>query len=144
MEDYVAYLHAVCFSPIKDTWIKPIQAGNFAGWSDLTPDRFHTYLHKADATIKGHLSQKHQNTRLTQRMEPQVDPEPDISQEGKTHYVFAKVVESGQIHSDITGQFPTKSSRGNTYFLVLYAYDLNNITTEPMQNRGGARNGQSI
>jgi hypothetical protein len=65
------------------------------------------------------MSQKRQTARSTQDKEPQVDPEPEISQEDNTDYVFAAIVESGQIHSDLTGRFPTTSSRGKTYLLVL-------------------------
>jgi hypothetical protein len=71
-----------------------------------------------------------------QEKEPQVDPEPETFQEVKTDYVFAAIVEAGQIHSDFTGRIPTISSRCNTYILVLYAYDPNTITAEPLKNRG--------
>jgi hypothetical protein len=43
---------------------------------------------------------------------------------------------SGQIHSDLTGRFPTTSAKGNKYVLVIYDYDINNFLTEPMKNRG--------
>jgi hypothetical protein len=63
-----------------------------------------------------------------------VDTEPSVSQEDKTGYIFAAVVESDKINGDIIGWFPTTSYLGNKYVLVLYAYDT--ITTEPMKNRG--------
>jgi hypothetical protein len=31
IEDSIAYLHAACFSPVEDTWLKAIEAGKFAG-----------------------------------------------------------------------------------------------------------------
>jgi hypothetical protein len=56
---------------------------------------------------------------------------------GKTEFVYATIVNSGQIHSDLTGRFPTTSAKGNTYdVLVLYDYDTNNFLTEPMKIRG--------
>jgi hypothetical protein len=74
IDDSSAYLHAACFSPTKDTWLNVIEAGNFVGWPGLTTDRVRKYLHKSDATVKGHLNQQWQNTRSTQEKEPQVDP----------------------------------------------------------------------
>jgi hypothetical protein len=65
MEDTIAYLDAACFSPVKDTWPCAINAGNFAGWPALSPDKVGKYLHKSDATVKGHMNQQHHNTRST-------------------------------------------------------------------------------
>jgi hypothetical protein len=58
IEDSIVYLHAACFSPVKDTLIKAIEEGNFSGWPGLTPDRVRKYLHKAYATVKGHINQQ--------------------------------------------------------------------------------------
>ena len=38
-------------------------------------------------------------------------------------------------YGDLTGQFPFKSSRGNSYIYVLYNHDSNAILVEPVQNR---------
>ena len=38
-------------------------------------------------------------------------------------------------YSDLTGQFPMQSDRGNNYILVAYHYDANNILTTPLKNR---------
>jgi hypothetical protein len=50
--------------------------------------------------------------------------------------VYATIVDSGQIHSNLTGRFPKTPAKGNKYALVLYYYDTNNIPTNPMKNRG--------
>jgi hypothetical protein len=34
-KDLINYLHAVCFSPVKSTWIKAINNGNFSSWPGL-------------------------------------------------------------------------------------------------------------
>ena len=39
--------------------------------------------------------------------------------------------------SDLTGKFPVQSDIGNTYILVAYHYDTNNIFTTPLKNRTG-------
>jgi hypothetical protein len=48
----------MCFSPVKDTCLNAIDAGNFAGWSGPTPKQVPKYLHKAYATVKGHINQQ--------------------------------------------------------------------------------------
>ena len=40
-------------------------------------------------------------------------------------------------YSDLTGQFTVQSERGNTYILVAYHYDANNILTTPLKNITG-------
>jgi hypothetical protein len=57
ISDTIDYLHAACFSPVKDTWINAIEVVNFTGWPALSPDRVRKYMHKADATVKGHMNQ---------------------------------------------------------------------------------------
>jgi hypothetical protein len=136
ISDTIAYLHAACFSPVKDTWISAIEAGNFAGRPALSPDRFHKYLNKADDTVKGNMNQKRKNIRSTQKRVPSVAPTLAPEDTGKTYFVYATIVDSGQIHSDLTGRFPTTSAKGNKYVLVLYDYNTNNILTEPMKSRG--------
>ena len=139
VEDTIAYLHAACFSPVKDTRIKAIEAGNFATWPGLTAERVRKHLHKSEATVKGHLDQQRQNTRSTQPKPTREVDEPELIQEAKTNYVYAGLVLSeqlGQIHSDLTGRFPTTSYSGTKYVLVLYDYGSNTITTEPMKGQG--------
>jgi len=36
-ERAIKWLHALCGYPVKSTWIKAVQAGNFIGWPMLTP-----------------------------------------------------------------------------------------------------------
>jgi hypothetical protein len=136
ISDTITNLHAACFSPVKDTWIKAIAAGNFSGWPGLSVDNVRKYLAKADATMKGHMSQQRQNTRSTQMRAPTNAPALEPTYTGKTEFVYATIVNSGQIYSDLTGRFPTTSVKGNKYVLVVYDYDTNNVLTEPMKSRG--------
>jgi hypothetical protein len=53
--DLVAYLHWACFSPIKATWLKAINASYFATWPGLTAQLVTKHLPKSIATAKGHL-----------------------------------------------------------------------------------------
>jgi hypothetical protein len=136
ISDTIAYLHAACFSPVKETWISAIEVGNFTGWPAFSPDSVRKYLNKADATVKGHMNQQRQHTRSTQKWVPFVAPTLTPEDTGKTYFVYATIVNSGQIHSDQICRFPTTSAKANKYVLVLYDYDTNNILTEPMKIRG--------
>jgi hypothetical protein len=54
----------------------------------------------------------------------------------RTHWVYQKAIAiTGQIYTDQTGRFPVTSSRGNKYLMVVYDYDSNSITAEPMKSR---------
>jgi hypothetical protein len=44
------------------------------------------------------------------------------------------MVDVGKVYGDLTGRFPIQSSIGNKYILMLYDYDSNTISTEPMKN----------
>jgi hypothetical protein len=123
IEDTIAYLHAACFIPVKDTWISAIEAGNFPGWSALSPDRVRKYLHKSDDNVKGHMNQQRQNTCSTQQRPPYDAPDLAPEDIDKTNFVSAKIVDAGLIHSYLTGLFPTTSTKDNNYVLVLYDYN---------------------
>jgi hypothetical protein len=48
--------------------------------------------------------------------------------------IYVKAIETtGQIYTDQTGRFPTTSSRGNKYIMILYDYDSNDILAEPLK-----------
>jgi hypothetical protein len=44
IQDTITYLHACCFSPVTDMWLKSIQNGHFATWHLVTVENVHTYL----------------------------------------------------------------------------------------------------
>jgi hypothetical protein len=92
ISDTIAYLHAACFSPVKDTWINAIEAGNFTGWPALSPDRVRKYLHKADATVKGHMNKQRQNTRSTQKRPPSDAPTLAPEDTGKTDFSMKIII----------------------------------------------------
>jgi hypothetical protein len=136
IQDTIPYLHACCFSPITDTWIKSIQNGHFTTWPSVTVDNVCKYLFKSDATAKGHMHQIRQNIHSTQPVVEKTAPEPDMIQEDKCHYIYATPIETNQIYSYLTGRFPTTSLSGNKYILILYDYDNNSFLSAPMRNRG--------
>jgi hypothetical protein len=56
----------------------------------------------------------------------------------KTHLVYAVLVDQGQLHTDLTGKLPVRSSRGNSYIMVCYVYDCNYIKVIPMKYRSAS------
>jgi hypothetical protein len=136
IQDTMTYLHACCFSPVTDTWLKSIQNGHFSTWPSVTVENVLKYLGKSDATAKGHMNQIRQNIRSTQQDVEITAPETDVVQEDKCHYIYATTLETNQIYSDLTGRFPTTSLSVSKYMLILYDYDSNSILSSPMNNRG--------
>jgi hypothetical protein len=57
-------------------------------------------------------------------------------QEDKCNYIYAAVMDTNQIYTDLTGILPTTSLSGNKYILILYDYDSNSVLSAPMKNRG--------
>jgi hypothetical protein len=56
----------------------------------------------------------------------------------KTHLVFAVVLDQGQIYTDLTGYFPTRSRKGNNGLMICYSYDANYIRPIAMRSKSGA------
>jgi hypothetical protein len=56
----------------------------------------------------------------------------------KTHLVYAVVVDQGQLYTDLTGKFPVRSSKGNSYVMVCYVYDCNYVKVIPMKSRSSS------
>jgi hypothetical protein len=52
--------------------------------------------------------------------------------------VYAVVVDQGQLYTDLTGKFPVRSSKGNSYVVVCYIYDFNYIKVVPMNSRSAS------
>jgi hypothetical protein len=135
-QDLINYLHGACFSPVKSTWIKAIKMGFFLSWPGLNEHSADKYLSKSTSTTKGHLNHQRQNTRTTKSKEAQLlDPDNDQDRGIKTHYMYAAIIDAGQIYTDQTGRFPDVSSKGNKYIMVLYYYDSNAILVQPIKNR---------
>jgi hypothetical protein len=52
--------------------------------------------------------------------------------------VYAVVVDQGQLYTDLTGKFPVRSSKGNSYLMLCYIYDCNYIKIVPMKSRSAS------
>jgi hypothetical protein len=94
------------------------------------------HLSKSTSTAKGHLNQQRQNARTTKIKDTQLlDPEHDMDHGIKTQFVYAAIIDAGQIYTDQTGRFTVVSSRENKYIMILYHYDSNAILAQPIKDR---------
>ena len=131
--DIINFLHGCAFSPVKTAWIKAVKNNYFTTWPGLSDEAIRKHLGKVDATVKGHQTQTRQNVRSTQPKQLDIDHEPKIQTE--TDNVYATIMTKKEIFTDLTGRFPIKSSKGNQYIFILYAYDQNAILSRPIKNR---------
>jgi hypothetical protein len=52
--------------------------------------------------------------------------------------VYVVVVDQGQLYRDLTGKFPVRSSKGNSYVKVCYVYDCNYVKVIPIKSRSAS------
>jgi hypothetical protein len=48
--------------------------------------------------------------------------------------VYVMVIDQRQIYTDLIGQFPTRSSKGGSYLVLVYYFDCNSILVAPMKS----------
>jgi hypothetical protein len=119
----VNYLHKSIFSCTKSALVHAIKKGHLTTWPGLTVEAVNKHLKLTPATAMGHMNQRRQNTRSTkQKLIAQDDEDiTPLGSEEKTHLVFAVVLDHGQVYTDLTGSFPTRSSRGNNGLMICYS-----------------------
>jgi hypothetical protein len=121
----VHYLHKALFSPTKSAMLQAVKDGHLITWPGLTEEAINKHLKLMPATAMGHMNQRRQNIRSTSKAPIEKQPTPNTDVGTKTHIVYAVVVDQGQLHTDLTGKFPVRSSKGNSYVMVCYIYDCN-------------------
>ena len=127
-------MYAACGFPVKSTWIKAIEAGNFKGWPLLTVKKVKKYYPETTETPKGHLNQVRQNVRST-KPKPFEEPNTNKLRGKKNKDVYVKVYDiKEKVYSDQTGRFPKTSMYGNKYIMVMVEVDSNVILVEPMKS----------
>jgi hypothetical protein len=52
--------------------------------------------------------------------------------------VYSVVVDQGQLYADLTGKFPVRSSKGNSYVMICYIYDCNYVKVILMKSRSAS------
>jgi hypothetical protein len=123
----VHYLHKALFSPTKCAMLQAVKDGHLITWPGLTEDAINKHLKLTPATAMGHMNQRSQNLRSTSKAPTEKQPTTDTYLGTKTHLVYAVLVDQGQLYTNLTGNFPVLSSKGNSYFIVCYVYDCNYI-----------------
>jgi hypothetical protein len=110
----------------------------------LTEDAIHKHLKLMSATAMGRVNKRRQPIRSTSKT-PIVDaPKTDTDFGTKTYLVYAVLVDQGQIYTDLTGKFPVRSSKGNSYVMVCYVYDCNYVKIHPHEISVRLRMGQGL
>jgi hypothetical protein len=134
----VHYLHKVLFSPTKSAMLQAVKDGHLITWPGLTEDVINKHLKLTPATAMGHMNQRRQNKRSTSKDPVEKQPTPDTDLGTKTHLMYAVVVDQSQLYTNLTGKFPVRSSRGNSYIMVCYVYDCNYVKVIPMKSRSAS------
>jgi hypothetical protein len=138
----VHYLHKDLFSPTKYALLQAVKNGHLITWPGLTEEAINKHLKLTPATAMVHMNQRRQNIRSTSKT-PITPAIEDIATTKtnlgtKTHLVYAVLVDQGQLYTDLTGKFPVRSSKGNSYVMVCHVYDCNYVKVVPMKSRSAS------
>jgi hypothetical protein len=134
----VHYLHKALFSSTKSALLQAVKDGHLITWPGLTEDAINKHLKLTPATAMGHMNKRRQNIRSTSKTTIADEPTLDTDLGTKTHLVYAVLVDQGQLYTDLTGKFPVRSSKGNSYVMVCYVYDCNYVKVIPMKSRSAS------
>jgi hypothetical protein len=128
------------FSCTKSALVHAVKKGDLATWPGLTVEAINKHLKLTTATAIGHMNQKQQNIQSTKEIliEPEDEDITPLGTGGKTHLVFAVVLDQVQIYTDLTGSFPIRSSKGNNNLIICYSYEANYIRPIAMKSKSGA------
>jgi hypothetical protein len=134
----VHYLQKALFSPTKSALLQAVKNRHLVTWPGLTEDAIHKHLKLTPATVMGNMNQRRQNIRSTSNEQIVEVPTTDIDLGTKTHLVYAVLVDQGQLYTDLTGKFPVRSSKGNSYDMVCYVCDCNYVKVIPLKSRSAS------
>jgi hypothetical protein len=123
---------------MKAAMLQVVKDGHLITWPSLTEDAINKHLKRKPATSMGHMNQRRQNIRSTSKAPAEKQQSPDTDLGTKTHVVYAVVDDQGQLYTNLTGKFPVRSSKGNSYEMLCYIYDCNNIKVVPMKSRSAS------
>jgi hypothetical protein len=94
------------------------------------------------ATAMGHMNQRRQNIRSTSKtpIAAAIDDVPTTNTNlgTKIHLVYAVLVDQGQLYRDLTGKFPVRSSKGNSYIMFCYVYDCKYVKVVQIKSRSAS------
>ena len=103
----------------------------------LTERNVSKYFPKTYETIKGHMNQNRKNVRSTKmkRVPFEIAEYPKMKGK-KVQDVYIKTYNVCEtMFSDQTGQFLTRSKRGNKYIMIMVEIDSSAILVKPMKSQ---------
>jgi hypothetical protein len=119
--------------------LQAVKNGPLIAWPGLTEKAINKHLKLTPATAMGKLNQRRQNIRSASKTPITSDIEDSTTTNTnsgtKTHLVYAVLVDQGQLYTDLTGKFPVRSSKGNSYVIVCYVFDCNYVKVVPVKSR---------
>jgi hypothetical protein len=118
--------------------LQVIKDGHLITWPGLTEDAINKHLKLTPATAMGHMSQRRQNIRSTSKAPIEKQQPPDTYLGTNNHLVYVIVIDQGRLYTDLTGKFPVRSSKGNSYVMVCYIYDCNYVKVVTMKSRSAS------
>ena len=120
----VRYLHAAAGSPIRDTWMRAIRAGNYATWPGLTYNNAAKYFPNTDETVMGHMVQTRQGAHSTKPKNPNKPTNAKTSSsmtvkqpEEPPRELHIHVRHISHLYTDDTGRFTVRIRSGNQYIM---------------------------
>jgi hypothetical protein len=118
--------------------LQAVKDGHLITWPGLMEDAINKHLKLTPATAMGHMNQRRQNIWSTLKAPDEKKQPPGKDLGAKTHLVYAVVVDQSQLYTDLTGKFPVRSSKGNSYVMVCYIYYCNYVKVVPMKSRSAS------
>jgi hypothetical protein len=101
------YLHKAMFSPTKSALLQAVKNDHLITWPGLTEQAINKHLKLTPDTAMGRMNQRFYNIRSTSKNPITSDMEDEAvtpaSLGTKTHFVYAVVVDQGQLYTDLTG-----------------------------------------
>ena len=160
VEALVKYFHAAVGYPVRSTWLKAIEAGNYDSWPGLSFNNAARFCPSADETIKGHLVQTSQGKNSSQpkktkmttteealreqfrgagyRTKLKVAPAQDSAEPApgndSVNKLHVKIFHQSKLYTDDTRRFPIWARSSNQYVMVGY-HSSNMILIEPFSSR---------
>jgi hypothetical protein len=131
----IHYFNKALFSRTKSAMLQAVKDGHLITWPGQTEDAINKHLKLTPATAMGYINQRRQNIRSTSKAPIEKKQEPDTDLGTINHLVYAVLVDQSQLYTDLTGKFPVRSSKGNSYVMVCYIYDCNYVKVIPMKSR---------
>ena len=143
LEPAIRYLHAAAGFPTKSTWLKAIRNNNYMSWPLITVKNVNKFFPESEETQQGHMKGQRQGVRSTKvkiTVEPgtvsKSDEEAEEKEFNEENDIMVAIYQTNNtMHSDQTGKFPTVSSRGNKYQMILTHMDSGSIWVEATKNK---------